>query len=48
MATIDDRRLQTGDTAPDFALATLAGDRLIRLSDQRGHLVLLYFIREFS
>lgn len=48
MVSTDDGRLHAGDRAPDFALPTLAGDRTVRLSDQREHIVLLYFIREFS
>lgn len=36
--------LQPGDTAPDFALPT-AGRETVRLSDFRGKLLVIVFIR---
>jgi peroxiredoxin len=36
--------LQPGDTAPDFALPT-AGRQTVRLSDFRGKLLVIVFIR---
>jgi peroxiredoxin len=45
----EERNLGPGDAAPDFALEVLGGDgRTIRLSEQRGHPVLLFFVRVFS
>lgn len=43
-----DIRLDAGESAPDFTLKTLDGERQVRLSDERGNRVLLFFIREFS
>ena len=41
----DGRDLKAGDTAPDFELMTDAGES-VRLSELRGHKVILYFYRK--
>lgn len=43
-----DSQLEPGDDAPDFSLPTLSGETVVRLADQRGQTVLLFFVREFS
>ncbi len=40
-------KLKRGDIAPDFSLATLAGQR-VALSDYRGQPVLLVFLRHLG
>ncbi len=40
-------RLRPGDRAPDFSLATLEGNK-VALSDYRGQLVLLVFLRHLG
>ncbi|MGH7500540.1 MAG: redoxin domain-containing protein [Longimicrobiales bacterium] len=44
----EEPRLQPGDAAPDFILPSLSGDRTVRLADLRGHITVLFFVREFS